>query len=44
VSWVADVNVSRGGVLVEGMDRIIDGRIDTALDRAYRRMAAIDAS
>ena len=26
-------------VLVEGTDRIIDGRIDTALERAYRSLA-----
>jgi flagellar assembly protein FliH len=43
-SWLADPRVARGGCLVEGRDRIIDGRIDTALERAYRRMSEIDAS
>lgn len=43
-SWLADPRVSRGGCLIEGRDRIVDGRVDTALERAYRRMAQIDAS
>jgi flagellar assembly protein FliH len=43
-SWLADPRIGRGGCLVEGRDRIIDGRVDTALERAYRRMAQIDAS
>ena len=43
-SWLADARVARGGCLVEGRDRIVDGRVDTALERAYRRMAQIDAS
>lgn len=43
-SWVADASVTRGGCLVEGRDRIVDGRVDSALERAYRRMAQIDAS
>ncbi|HXT19069.1 MAG TPA: FliH/SctL family protein [Gemmatimonadaceae bacterium] len=42
-SWLADARVARGGCLVEGRDRIVDGRVDTALERAYRRMAVIDA-
>jgi flagellar biosynthesis/type III secretory pathway protein FliH len=43
-SWVADPRVSRGGCLIEGRDRIIDGRVGTALERAYLRMAQLDAS
>jgi flagellar biosynthesis/type III secretory pathway protein FliH len=43
-SWLADQRVARGGCLVEGRDRIVDGRVDTALERAYRRMSEIDAS
>lgn len=43
-SWLADSRVARGGCLVEGRDRIVDGRVDTALERAYRRMSEIDAS
>jgi len=42
-SWVADPRLSRGGCLIEGRDRIVDGRVDTALERAYRRMAQNDA-
>src|SRR5690606_3496066 len=30
VQWLADANVIPGGCLVEGRDRIIDGRVDTA--------------
>lgn len=43
-SWLADTRIARGGCLVEGRDRIVDGRVDAALERAYRRMAEIDAS
>jgi flagellar biosynthesis/type III secretory pathway protein FliH len=43
-SWLADARVGRGGCLIEGRDRIVDGRIDAALERAYHRMAQIDAS
>lgn len=43
-SWLADPTVSRGGCLVEGRDRIVDGRVDHALERVYRRMAQVDAS
>ena len=43
-NWMADTRVTRGGCLVEGRDRIIDGRVDSALERAYRRMAQVDAS
>lgn len=43
-SWLADPTVVRGGCLVEGRDRIVDGRVDHALERVYRRMAQVDAS
>ena len=43
-SWLADPRISRGGCLVEGRDRIVDGRVDAALERAYRRMAQVDAT
>ena len=36
--WVADARIARGGCVVEGRDRIIDGRVDTALERVYRRL------
>lgn len=38
-SWVADATLTPGSCLVEGRDRIIDGRVDTALERLYRRMS-----
>lgn len=38
VRWVGDARVQPGGCLVEGRDRIIDGRVDTALERTYRRL------
>jgi flagellar assembly protein FliH len=41
--WVADPRIAAGGCLVEGRERIIDGRIDTALERLYRRLAASNA-
>lgn len=37
--WVADGRITRGGCVVEGRERIVDGRIETALERIYRRMA-----
>ena len=36
-----DPNVQRGGCLVEGRERVIDGRVDTSLERAYRNLAQI---
>ncbi len=36
--WLADPQVQPGGCLVEGRDRIVDGRVDTALERLYRRL------
>ncbi len=44
VTWFADPRIVRGGCMVEGRERIIDGRVDTALERAYRRMVKIDAA
>lgn len=41
--WVADPRVAPGGCVVEGRDRIVDGRVDTALERVYRRLAHRDA-
>jgi flagellar biosynthesis/type III secretory pathway protein FliH len=38
-SWIADATLTPGSCLVEGRDRIIDGRVDTALERLYRRMS-----
>lgn len=41
--WIGDVSIERGGCLTEGRERIIDGRVDTALERAYRTIAQIQA-
>lgn len=43
IQWLPDARLSRGGCLIEGRDRIIDGRIDSALERLYRRLSQIDA-
>lgn len=37
-AWVADMDVAPGGCMVEGRSRIIDGRVDTGLERIYRRL------
>jgi flagellar assembly protein FliH len=42
--WMADPTLIRGGCLTEGRERIIDGRVDTALERAYRNIAGVQAS
>ena len=38
-TWLADARVAPGGAMVEGRERIIDGRVDTALARLYERLA-----
>lgn len=35
VRWMPDEDVVRGGCVVEGPDRIVDGRVDEALRRIY---------
>ena len=37
--WIPDARVERGGCVVEGRDRIVDGRVDTALERIYRTLS-----
>lgn len=44
IRWVADAMVQRGGCMVEGRERIIDGRVDTALERIYRSIGNVQAS
>ncbi|MCA0375366.1 MAG: flagellar assembly protein FliH [Gemmatimonadetes bacterium] len=44
IRWIADPSIVRGGCLTEGRERIIDGRVDTALERAYRMLAGVQAS
>jgi flagellar assembly protein FliH len=41
--WVADARIERGGCVVEGRERIIDGRVDTGLERLYRRLTHTNA-
>lgn len=41
--WISDVSILRGGCLMEGRERIIDGRVDTALERAYRSLGGVQA-
>ncbi|MCA9737730.1 MAG: FliH/SctL family protein [Gemmatimonadota bacterium] len=36
IRWRADANVERGGCVVEGAERLVDGRVDTALLRIYQ--------
>ena len=43
VRWIADASIIRGGCLVEGRERIIDGRVDTSLERAYRSIGQVQA-
>ncbi|MCC6316065.1 MAG: hypothetical protein IT361_00140 [Gemmatimonadaceae bacterium] len=43
VQWLPDPRVTRGGCVVEGRDRIVDGRVDMALERLYRRLTLTDA-
>lgn len=38
VQWISDPRIAPGGCLIEGRDRIVDGRVDTALERLYRRL------
>jgi flagellar biosynthesis/type III secretory pathway protein FliH len=41
--WIPDPRVLPGGCLIEGRDRIVDGRVDTALERLYRRLTGTGA-
>lgn len=36
--WIGDGLIAPGGCVVEGRDRIVDGRVDTAIERLYRRL------
>jgi flagellar assembly protein FliH len=38
VRWLSDARIEPGGCLVEGRERIVDGRVDTGLERLYRRL------
>jgi flagellar biosynthesis/type III secretory pathway protein FliH len=41
--WIADPRVLPGGCVIEGREKIVDGRVDTALERVYRRLAYKDS-
>jgi flagellar biosynthesis/type III secretory pathway protein FliH len=41
--WIPDPRVAPGGCMIEGRDRIVDGRVDTALERIYRRLTGAGA-
>jgi len=43
VRWLADFRIQPGGCVVEGRERIVDGRVDTALERLYRKLTDSDA-
>ena len=43
VRWVSDARIEPGGCVVEGRERIVDGRVDTGLERVYRRLAHTNA-
>ncbi len=43
VLFSADTHIQRGGCLVEGRERIIDGRVDTALERLYRTIGQLQS-
>jgi flagellar biosynthesis/type III secretory pathway protein FliH len=43
VRWLADARIEPGGCVVEGRERIVDGRVDTALERLYRRLTYTNA-
>ncbi len=43
IRWMPDSHITRGGCLVEGRERIIDGRVDTSLERAYRTIGQVHA-
>ncbi len=43
VTWIADARIVRGGCVVEGRERIVDGRIDLALEQVFRHLTGTDA-
>lgn len=43
IHWLADAHIVRGGCLVEGRERVLDGRLDTALERVYRALGQVQA-
>lgn len=37
--WIPDPKIARGGFVIEGRERIVDGRIDRALERIYKELS-----
>lgn len=42
VRWISDDEVRPGGCLVESRERLVDGRVGTALERIYRALSGED--
>jgi len=42
LQWLADPRIESGGCVVEGRDRIVDGRVDRALERIYWELKSDD--
>lgn len=40
--WAPDPTIAPGGCVIEGQERIVDGRVETALERLYRRVTQYD--
>lgn len=43
VNWVPDSRIVRGGCVVEGRERIVDGRVDIAIEAVFRALTGHDA-
>ena len=41
--WIPDPLLTPGGCVVEGRERIVDGRVDSALERIYRQLTHASA-
>jgi len=39
--WIADPRIDPGGCVIEGPDRVVDGRLDRALERVYRKLTDV---
>jgi len=43
LTWLADPRIQRGGAVLEGRERVVDGRVDVALERVFRRLGQVSA-
>lgn len=43
VRWISDAEIRPGGCLVESRERLVDGRVSTALERIYRALSEEEA-